>query len=52
VLWRGRYFFDAKSAMMIVVEILGAVASIITIFSAGVAAGRILYRKNDRPKSH
>jgi uncharacterized protein with PQ loop repeat len=35
--------------MMIVVEILGAAASIITIFSAGVAVGRILERKNDRP---
>jgi F0F1-type ATP synthase assembly protein I len=36
-------------AMMIVVEILGAAASIITIFSAGVAVGRILERKNDHP---
>lgn len=35
--------------MMIVVEVLGAVASIITIFSAGVAAGRYLEHKNDRP---
>jgi hypothetical protein len=35
--------------MMIVVEILGAVASIITIFSTGVAVGRSLERKNDRP---
>jgi uncharacterized protein with PQ loop repeat len=35
--------------MMIVVEVLGAVASIITIFSAGVAVGRIIKRKNDRP---
>ena len=34
---------------MIVVEIIGAVASIITIFTAGVAVGRhISSRKNDR----
>lgn len=35
--------------MMIVVEVLGAVASIITIFSAGVAVGRYIEQKNDRP---
>ena len=34
---------------MIVVEIIGAVASVVTIFSAGVAVGRyISSRKNDR----
>ena len=34
---------------MIVVEIIGAIASVVTIFSAGVAVGRyISSRKNDR----
>ena len=34
---------------MIVVEIIGAIASVITIFTAGVAVGRyISSRKNDR----
>lgn len=35
---------------MIVVEIVGAVASVITIFTAGVAVGRRLAKqsKNDR----
>ena len=34
---------------MMVVEILGAVASFITIFSAGVAVGKYIFsRKNDR----
>lgn len=33
---------------MMIVEILGAIASIITIFSAGIAVGRFLERKNDR----
>ena len=35
---------------MIVVEIVGAVASVITIFTAGVAVGRLLAKqsKNDR----
>ena len=34
---------------MIVVEIIGAIASALTIFSAGVAVGRyISSRKNDR----
>lgn len=35
--------------MMIVVEVLGAVASVFTIFSAGVAVGRYIEHKNDRP---
>lgn len=35
--------------MMIAVEILGAIASALTIFSAGVAVGKFLeQRKNDR----
>ena len=36
--------------MMTVVEIVGAVASVITIFTAGVAVGRLLAEqsKNDR----
>jgi hypothetical protein len=34
--------------MMIVIEAFSAVASIITIFSAGVIAGRYIERKNDR----
>ena len=35
---------------MIVVEIVGAVASVITIFTAGAAVGRLLAKqsKNDR----
>ena len=33
---------------MVVIEIIGAVAAIITIFSAGVAVGRYI-SKNDRP---
>lgn len=34
---------------MLVVEIIGAVASVVTIFTAGVAVGRyISSRKNDR----
>jgi len=37
------------SAMMIALEIFGAVAASITIFSAGVAVGRYIYQnKNDR----
>jgi uncharacterized protein with PQ loop repeat len=35
--------------MMIVVEVLGVIASVLTIFSAGVAVGRYIERKNDRP---
>lgn len=34
--------------MMIALEIFGAVAAALTIFSAGVAVGRIIERKNDR----
>ena len=36
--------------MMIAIEILGAVAAVITIFTAGVAVGRLLAKqsKNDR----
>lgn len=33
--------------MMIALEVLGAVAAVITIFSAGVAVGRLLERKNE-----
>jgi len=34
--------------MMIAFEVFGAAAAAITIFSAGVAVGRIIERKNDR----
>lgn len=34
--------------MMTAVEIIGAIASAITIFSAGVAIGKFLEHKNDR----
>ena len=35
--------------MMIAIEIIGALASIITIFSAGVAVGKFIeHNKNDR----
>jgi hypothetical protein len=34
--------------MMIVVEIFGAIASAITIFSAGVAVGKNIERKKNR----
>ena len=34
--------------MMIAFEILGTAAAVITIFSAGIAVGRFLERKNDR----
>ena len=33
---------------MIVLEIFGAIASALTIFSAGVAVGRYFSNKNDR----
>lgn len=33
---------------MLVLEILGAVATVITIFSAGVAAGKFFAKKKDR----
>jgi len=33
---------------MIVFEVLGAAAAVITIFSAGVAVGRFIEHKNDR----
>ena len=36
------------SAMMIALEIFGAVAAALTIFSAGVAVGRFIEHKNDR----
>ena len=36
------------SAMMIALEIFGAVAAALTIFSAGVAVGRYIEHKNDR----
>ncbi|MBQ0027134.1 MAG: hypothetical protein KBS96_00885 [Lachnospiraceae bacterium] len=36
------------SVMMIAFEILGAAAAVITIFTAGIAVGRFLERKNDR----
>ena len=36
--------------MMIAIEIVGAIASVITIFSAGIAVGRFIeHNKNDRP---
>lgn len=34
--------------MTIAIEIIGAIASAFTIFSAGVAVGRFIERKNDR----
>ncbi len=35
--------------MMIAIEIVGAIASVITIFSAGIAVGRFIeHNKNDR----
>jgi len=34
--------------MMIALEVIGAAAAVITIFSAGVAVGRFFYNKNDR----
>lgn len=34
--------------MMIAIEIIGAAAAVITIFSAGVAVGRFIGHKNDR----
>ena len=34
--------------MMIALEIFGAVAAALTIFSAGVAVGRFIEHKNDR----
>ena len=33
---------------MMVLEIIGAAAAVVTIFSAGVAVGRFFYNKNDR----
>ncbi len=33
---------------MMVVEILGAVASVISIFSAGIAVGKYISNKKDR----
>lgn len=34
---------------MIALEVIGAIASVITIFSAGVAVGRFIeHKKNDR----
>ena len=33
---------------MLVLEILGAAAAVITIFSAGFAAGKFFAKKNDR----
>ena len=34
--------------MMIAIEVFSSAATVITIFSAGVAVGRFLERKNDR----
>ena len=35
--------------MMIALEVVGAIASVVTIFSAGVAVGRFIeHSKNDR----
>lgn len=34
--------------MTIAIEIIGAIASAFTIFSAGVAVGRFIEHKNDR----
>ncbi len=34
--------------MMMAIEIIGAAAAVITIFSAGVAVGRFIEHKNDR----
>ena len=34
--------------MMIALEVLGAVAAVITIFSAGIAVGRFISKQKDR----
>ena len=34
--------------MMIALDVVGAAAAVITIFSAGVAVGRFIEHKNDR----
>ena len=44
----GKNPIERRAKLMVVIEIIGAVAAIITIFSAGVVVGRYI-SKNDRP---
>lgn len=39
---------ERRAYAMIVLEILGAAAAVITIFSAGFAVGKYFSQKNDR----